>query len=404
MHFTVATYNIHKGFSQLNRRMVIHELRERLAGLDADILFLQEVEGVHERHAARHRDWPAKPQHEFIADTRLARGRLRQDRDLSPRPSRQRGAVALSDHRPGEPGHLGASVREPRPAPLRDQASPRRAGAPLHQRAPRAVRARPAVADPRAVRADPRDGAEGRAAGHRRRLQRLAAQGQPRCWSRSSACTRCSRRCAAARRARSRRCCRCSASTASTRAASRSLDAHVHYTFRSGRRMSDHAALAATFDTAPARRDEPVHRRAIASRCCAAAANSFRRSSARSTAPSAKSGSRPTSSPTTTPAASSPRRWCRAAQRGVQVRVLVDGWGARHYLTRALEDDARRGRRRAAQVPAGGRAVAVPLAPAAAAASQAVPRRRAHRLRRRHQRHRRHEHAGAHSRRASISR
>jgi len=68
MRFTVATYNIHKGFSQLNRRMVIHELRERLAGLDADILFLQEVIGVHERHAARHRDWPAKPQHEFIAD------------------------------------------------------------------------------------------------------------------------------------------------------------------------------------------------------------------------------------------------------------------------------------------------------------------------------------------------
>jgi len=68
MRFTVATYNIHKGFSQLNRRMVIHELRERLAGLDADILFLQEVIGVHERHAARHRDWPTKPQHEFIAD------------------------------------------------------------------------------------------------------------------------------------------------------------------------------------------------------------------------------------------------------------------------------------------------------------------------------------------------
>jgi endonuclease/exonuclease/phosphatase family metal-dependent hydrolase len=69
MRFTIATYNIHKGFSQLNRRMVIHELRERLAVLDADILFLQESVGVHERHAARHYDWPAKPQHEYIADT-----------------------------------------------------------------------------------------------------------------------------------------------------------------------------------------------------------------------------------------------------------------------------------------------------------------------------------------------
>jgi endonuclease/exonuclease/phosphatase family metal-dependent hydrolase len=48
--------------------MVIHELREKLHGLDADILFLQEVQGAHERHAGRYADWPGKPQHEFIAD------------------------------------------------------------------------------------------------------------------------------------------------------------------------------------------------------------------------------------------------------------------------------------------------------------------------------------------------
>ena len=29
----VATYNIHKGFSQFNRRMMVHELRERLRAL-----------------------------------------------------------------------------------------------------------------------------------------------------------------------------------------------------------------------------------------------------------------------------------------------------------------------------------------------------------------------------------
>jgi endonuclease/exonuclease/phosphatase family metal-dependent hydrolase len=69
MRFTVATYNIHKGFSQLARRMVIHELREKLHGLSADILFLQEVQGAHRRHAVRYRDWPGKPQHEFIADS-----------------------------------------------------------------------------------------------------------------------------------------------------------------------------------------------------------------------------------------------------------------------------------------------------------------------------------------------
>jgi len=34
----------------------------------------------------------------------------------------------------------------------------------------------------------------------------------------------------------------------------------------------------------------------------------------------------------------------RAAQRGVEVRVLVDGWGARHYLTKRLERRLRDGR------------------------------------------------------------
>src|SRR4030095_12766320 len=69
MKFSVATFNIHKGFSHLNRRMVIHELKEKLHGLSADLLFLQEVQGAHHRHAGRYHDWPGKPQHEFIADT-----------------------------------------------------------------------------------------------------------------------------------------------------------------------------------------------------------------------------------------------------------------------------------------------------------------------------------------------
>ncbi len=39
----------------------------------------------------------------------------------------------------------------------------------------------------------------------------------------------------------------------------------------------------------------------------------------------------------------------RAAQRGIIVRVLVDGWGARHFLTRAIERALRRGRGAAAE-------------------------------------------------------
>ena len=65
---SIATWNIHKGFSQFNRRMVVHELRERLRALDADIVFLQEVQGRHAHHEANHGDWPLQPQHEFLAE------------------------------------------------------------------------------------------------------------------------------------------------------------------------------------------------------------------------------------------------------------------------------------------------------------------------------------------------
>lgn len=64
----VATYNIHKGFSQFNRRMMVHELRERLRHLSPDIVFLQEVQGLHLEHAENHHNWPDSPQHEFLAE------------------------------------------------------------------------------------------------------------------------------------------------------------------------------------------------------------------------------------------------------------------------------------------------------------------------------------------------
>jgi len=64
----VVTYNIHKGLSPLNRRVVMHDLREQLRGLDADILFLQEVQGQHSLHVHSRADYPEGPQHEFIAE------------------------------------------------------------------------------------------------------------------------------------------------------------------------------------------------------------------------------------------------------------------------------------------------------------------------------------------------
>jgi len=65
----VVTFNIHKGFSQLRGRMAVHELRETLRNVAADLVFLQEVQGLSARHAQRHRDWPDQPQYEFLADS-----------------------------------------------------------------------------------------------------------------------------------------------------------------------------------------------------------------------------------------------------------------------------------------------------------------------------------------------
>jgi endonuclease/exonuclease/phosphatase family metal-dependent hydrolase len=64
----LATYNIHKGLSYFNRRVVLHELRERLRELDADIVFLQEVQGEHTSHGERFHNYPDGAQHDFIAE------------------------------------------------------------------------------------------------------------------------------------------------------------------------------------------------------------------------------------------------------------------------------------------------------------------------------------------------
>jgi endonuclease/exonuclease/phosphatase family metal-dependent hydrolase len=63
----VATYNIHKGVSALALRNRIHDLRIALATLEADLIFLQEVQDVNTRHAARFSNWPAETQTRFLA-------------------------------------------------------------------------------------------------------------------------------------------------------------------------------------------------------------------------------------------------------------------------------------------------------------------------------------------------
>lgn len=68
MKLRIATYNIHKGVSSLGNMPRIHALKQALASMEADILFLQEVQGRHDKYATKHAAlWPAQAQHQFLA-------------------------------------------------------------------------------------------------------------------------------------------------------------------------------------------------------------------------------------------------------------------------------------------------------------------------------------------------
>lgn len=64
----VLTYNIHKGFNVGNRRFVLHQIRDALIAADADLMFLQEMQGEHRRHQQKIPDWPVLSQLEFLAE------------------------------------------------------------------------------------------------------------------------------------------------------------------------------------------------------------------------------------------------------------------------------------------------------------------------------------------------
>ena len=118
----VVTLNIHKGLSQFNRRMVIHELREGLRLLKPDLVFLQEVQGLNERHALRYASWPGQAQHEFLAGDELqhvyGRNRVHQHGHygnalLSRHPILSHENEDISDHRFERRGLLHSVVKLP---------------------------------------------------------------------------------------------------------------------------------------------------------------------------------------------------------------------------------------------------------------------------------------------------
>lgn len=68
MKLRIATYNIHKGVSSFGSRPRVHALKQAIGVIDADVLFLQEVQGRHDLHATRHAaNWPEEAQHDFLA-------------------------------------------------------------------------------------------------------------------------------------------------------------------------------------------------------------------------------------------------------------------------------------------------------------------------------------------------
>ncbi len=65
--FSLVSLNLHKGLSPLNRRVIVHEVRRELHALAPELVFLQEVQDEHARHAARFAEWPLEAQSRFLA-------------------------------------------------------------------------------------------------------------------------------------------------------------------------------------------------------------------------------------------------------------------------------------------------------------------------------------------------
>ena len=65
----IATFNIHKGYTHFNARFALHLQREMLRKLQADVIFLQEVQEMHAQHASRFLTLATSGQMEFLADT-----------------------------------------------------------------------------------------------------------------------------------------------------------------------------------------------------------------------------------------------------------------------------------------------------------------------------------------------
>jgi endonuclease/exonuclease/phosphatase family metal-dependent hydrolase len=73
MKIRVATYNIHKGVSSIRSTPRVLALKKAIGEFEADVVFLQEVQGRHDHYFGKfgqesrgHRHWPETSQHEYL--------------------------------------------------------------------------------------------------------------------------------------------------------------------------------------------------------------------------------------------------------------------------------------------------------------------------------------------------
>ena len=130
MELRVASYNIHKGVLGYGpaKRASIVELQEALRDLQPDLVFLQEVQYLHQRHARRFPLWPQQPQHDFLAEglgmhaayrtNAFTRHGEHGNALLSRYPIVEVAHCDVSDHRFEQRGLLHAQVELPEGGPL----------------------------------------------------------------------------------------------------------------------------------------------------------------------------------------------------------------------------------------------------------------------------------------------
>jgi endonuclease/exonuclease/phosphatase family metal-dependent hydrolase len=68
MKIKVLSYNIHKGFSPIARDYTLKAIKEKVRELHIDVVFLQEVLGLHNKYAETVEEWDPRPQFEYLAD------------------------------------------------------------------------------------------------------------------------------------------------------------------------------------------------------------------------------------------------------------------------------------------------------------------------------------------------